>query len=298
MYVLTLIADPAAANLQHSIVVRVRDALGAQGIRAAPADWLAPDIACDMALADAMPASALAAVRAALGEAPIDAAVMPAAGRRKKLLVADMESTLISNEMLDELAMRAGIGPKIADITRRAMNGELDFVAALRERVRLLAGQPATRLAEAAAAITIMPGARALIATMRAHGAYCVIVSGGFRYFTRLVRERLGADADQGNELEIVGGVLTGEVRNPVLGKDAKLAGLERYAAERAVPKLETLAVGDGANDVPMLLAAGLGVAFRAKPIVAAAVATRIDHGDLTGLLYLQGYRRDEFVSA
>jgi phosphoserine phosphatase len=296
-YVLTLIADPAAAALQHSIVGRVRDALAAAGIRASPADWLAPDIACDIALADAMPAPALAAARAALGDAPIDAAVVPAHGRRKKLLVADMESTLIANEMLDELAARAGIGPQIADITRRAMNGELDFVAALRERVRLLAGQPATRLAEVAAAIAVTPGAKPLIATMRAHGAYSVIVSGGFRYFTNLLRERLGADADQGNELEIAGDVLTGEVRNPVLGKDAKLSGLKRHAAERGVSLSETLAVGDGANDVPMLLAAGLGVAFRAKPIVTAAVATRIEHADLTALLYLQGYRRDEFAA-
>jgi phosphoserine phosphatase len=198
--------------------------------------------------------------------------------------------------MIDDLAATIGIGDEVAEITRRAMNGELEFRDALRERVALLAGLPAERLEEAARAIRIMPGAAALVATMKASGAYTAIVSGGFLFFTRMIRRRLGFDHDEGNDLEIASGALTGEVREPILNRDGKANALRRIASERGLDPDAALAVGDGANDVPMLQAAGMGVAFRAKPAVAAAARLRIDHGDLTALLYLQGYRREEFA--
>ena len=215
---------------------------------------------------------------------------------KKKLLVADMESTMIHNEMLDELADFLGLREKIAGITARAMNGEIDFAGALIERVRLLKGLPVARLDEAAERIRTMAGAATLIATMHKFGGYCALVSGGFTYFTRLVHERLGFDFDAANTLDHDGRTLAGTVQRPILGKEAKLATLERLCAQRGLEIGQSISVGDGANDLPMLQAAGLGVAFRAKPTVAAQVAARIDHGDLTALLYLQGYRRRDFV--
>ncbi len=294
--VLTLIADPAKPLLEDSIVAHVREALAAEAGAPSPARWLAPRIACDIALARGAPAPATRIARQALGTAPIDAVSLPADGRRKKLLVADMESTLIENEMLDELAARAGVGAKVAEITHRTMNGELDFESSLRQRIAMLSGAPAAWLDEVKAQIRVMPGAKTLIQTMRAHGARVAIVSGGFRVFTRHVEALLGADEEHGNELEIAEGKLTGRPRGPVLGREAKLARLKELVARMGLDARATLAVGDGANDVPMLLAAGLGVAFRAKPSVAAAAPIRIDHGDLTALLYLQGYTAEEFV--
>ena len=299
--VVVLTADPARARagrspLDPSIAAAVRAVLAAGGSAAAEVDWLAAGIACDIPIGVADPDRAAAAARAALGDAPVDANVVANSGRRKRLLVADMESTLIENEMLDDLAAMAGIGAKVAGITRRAMNGELEFGEALRERVALLAGLPARRVDEAARAIRLVPGAAILAHTMKAHGAFTAIVSGGFRCFTGRVRERLGFDWDEGNDLEIAAGALTGGVREPVLARDAKAAALHRLAAERGIPLRDCLAVGDGANDLPMLEAAGLGVAFRPKPAVAAAARLRIAHRDLTALLYLQGYRQGELV--
>jgi phosphoserine phosphatase len=207
-----------------------------------------------------------------------------------------MESTIIENEMLDELAEFLGLRERIAAITARAMNGEIDFAGALVERVRLLKGLPVPRLDEAAERIRPMAGAATLIATMHKFGGYCALVSGGFTYFTRMIHERLGFDFDAANTLNHDGRTLAGTVQPPILGKEAKLATLERLCAERRLDLAQSLGVGDGANDLPMLQAAGLGVAFRAKPTVAAQVAARIDHGDLTALLYLQGYRRRDFV--
>ncbi len=191
--------------------------------------------------------------------------------------------------MLDDLAAMVGIGEEVASITRAAMNGELDFKNAVRERVALLTGLPIERMEEAAAQIRLMPGARTLVQTMRAHGAYTAIVSGGFLFFTNQVRGWLGADFDQANNLEIASGSLTGEVSEPVLDRDGKLNALKRLARERGLTIADAVSVGDGDNDIPMLQAAGLGVAFHAKPRVAEAVPVRIDHGDLTALLYLQG---------
>ncbi len=288
-HVLVLTTDPAAPCLDEAIVARARAALP----ESAPPVWLAPGVACDIACTG----GSVNAVRAELAGARVDANLLPAANRRKRVLVADMESTLIENEMLDDLAATVGIGAEVADITRRTMNGELDFRDSVRERVALLAGLPAERMEEAATRIRLMPGAATLVRTMRAHGAYTAIVSGGFKIFTMQVRALLGMDEDQANDLEIAAGALTGEVREPVLGRDAKEAAMLRIAAARGLTADDALTVGDGANDLAMLGRAGLGVAFRAKPAVAAQVPVRIDHGDLTALLHLQGYRRDEFAS-
>jgi phosphoserine phosphatase len=250
-------------------------------------DWLAPGVACEIPFDGTTKAVSLPGV---------DAVVVPSANRRKRLLVADMESTMIENEMLDELADFLGLRAKIAGITARAMNGELDFAAALDERVALLKGLPVARLDEAARRIRYTPGGATLVATMKRHGAACALVSGGFTYFTGLVKRALGFDSDAANVLEHDGRTLAGTVERPILGKEAKLATLDRLCVERGIPVGAALTVGDGANDLPMLKAAGLGVAFHAKPVVAAEVSARIDHGDLTALLYLQGYRKSDFV--
>ena len=292
--VLVLIANPARAGLHDSIADAVRDALTDAGLRPGAVDWLAPGIAAEVPFVGD-PASARGAALAALPKEAIDIAAIPAAGRRKKLLIADMESTLIENEFLDDIAARAGIGPKIADITRRAMAGELDFAGALRERVAMLQGLNADLLDDVYARLQIMPGARTLIATMRRHGAVTAIVSGGFRFFAERVRAGLGADLAEANELEVSEGRLTGKVREPIFDRASKLATLKRLADARGLSLAETIAVGDGANDLEMVRAAGLGVAFRAKPILADAASVAIRHGDLTALLYLQGYRQPEF---
>jgi len=300
-HVLTLIAAPDGAAQIGAAAERAIEALRRLGAHAGRPDWLAPGCACDIPFDDLVPDQADAAVRLALGDwspaPPIDLIAQPAAGRRKRLLVADMESTIIANEMLDELADLLGLREHVAEITRRAMNDEIDFAAALRKRVALLKGMPEGALAEARARIRIMPGARALIATMRAHGAVTILVSGGFAQFARPIAAELGFDRQASNELVIEGGRIAGRVREPILGRDAKLATLKQVAADRGVPLAETLAVGDGANDLAMIEAAGLGIAFHARPAVAARVRNRIDHGDLTALLYAQGYRAEEIAA-
>lgn len=285
--VLVLISNPNRPVLDTSHVEQATEALRTMGATVGIADWLAPGLACELPFEGQAAEISLPA---------IDAVVVPAVARRKKLLVADMESTIIENEMLDELADFLGLREKIAGITARAMNGEIDFAAALRERVGLLKGLPVARLDEAAQRIRFTPGAATLVATMKKHGAFCALVSGGFTYFTSMVRAALGFDFDAANVLRHDGQKLAGDVEPPILGKEAKLAALDRLCVERRVAVGAALTVGDGANDLPMLQAAGLGVAFHAKPAVAAQVAARIAHGDLTALLYLQGYRRSEFV--
>lgn len=294
--VLTLIGDPATATLTASDADAATAAIRAQGGQTGIADWLDIGIACDLPFDGA--ADAAAAVRDALAGRPVDIVTQNLAGRRKRLLVADMESTIIENEMLDELAAACGIGPAIADITARAMAGELDFEGALRERVGMLKGLPESALEEALATIKIMPGAAALVATMRSKGAYCALVSGGFRFFTGWVRERLGFDYDQANRLEFESGHLSGAVTDPILGRDAKREALLRLCAEQGIAPTAAITVGDGANDLAMLETAGMGVAFHAKPVVAESARVRIDHGDLSALLYIQGYRQDEFVES
>lgn len=293
--ILTLLTSPTAASLAPGDVQLAAVAITENGGNVGDADWLAPSIACDFPFANIAEKDAANVVRAALGTKPIDIAAQAAAGRRKKLLVADMESTIIENEMLDELAAACGIGDAIGDITARAMAGELDFEAAIRARVEMLKGLDTSALDDSLAAIRITSGAATLVATMRANGAYCALVSGGFRFYTEWVRERLGFDYDQSNQLEILEEKLTGNVLDPILGRDAKREALQRLAAEQGISTDAAITVGDGANDLAMLEAAGLGVAFHAKPVVAESADARIDHGDLTALLYLQGYHQKEF---
>jgi len=285
--VLVLISSAAHPALNDGVIRNASDVLRAQGATVGKPDWLAPEVACDIPFDG--PSSGVTMTA-------LDGVVVPAAGRRKKLLVADMESTMIENEMLDELADFLGLREKIAAITARAMNGEIDFAGALTERVGLLKGLPVAKLDEAARRIRYMPGGATLVATMKKHGAQCALVSGGFTHFTALVKKTLGFDSDAANVLKHDGRTLSGAVEPPILGKEAKLATLRHLAAERGLSTADALSVGDGANDLPMLKAAGLGVAFRAKPAVAAELPARIDHGDLTALLYLQGYRLTDFV--
>ena len=296
--VLTLIADPLHERLDDSMLAPVRRALEALGATVEAADWLAPATACDVPFSGAAEDAAHAAAAHALAGRRIDVIALPREGRRKRVLVADMESTIIRQEMLDEIGAEIGIGPRIAEITRRAMNGEIDFKGALRERVGLLAGVPTSLLEDLKARIELMPGATILLATLKKHGVHTALVSGGFRTYTGFIRARLGFDEDHANELETADGRLTGRAVEPILDKDSKLASLTRIAAEHQVPLAATCTVGDGANDLPMLKAAGLGVAFRAKPVVAAEARARVDHGDLTALLYAQGYRQAEFAAA
>lgn len=272
-------------------------AAGASGLRV---DWLSLGVAADVSLQghDIPDLSASRRrLEAALSGERVDVVVQPVALRRKRLLVADMDSTMIEQECLDELADLAGIRAHVSAITARAMAGELDFEQALKERVALLAGLTLDQIETILGRITLTPGARALVATMRAHGAHTALVSGGFTQFTHAVAERLGFHETCANRLEIVDRALTGVVLEPVQGREGKRAALASLRARLDLPPAATLAVGDGANDLEMLREAGLGVAYHAKPKVAEAAEARIDHADLTALLYAQGYRESEFVA-
>jgi phosphoserine phosphatase len=298
-FVATLISNPAAPALDAETIEHARGELpGAQ----API-WLDPGIAADIpfsgqheyhnrALAERL--------RAALSPGAIDVVVQGASGRRKKLFLADMDSTMIGQECIDELADYVGVKQHVAAITERAMRGEIEFESALRERVALLKGLRADVVDEVIAdRIRLTPGARILVATMRGHGAHTCLVTGGFTLFAQRIAAMIGFDESRANTL-VVGpdGRLTGEVAEPIFAREGKLATLLELARRLRLAPDETLAAGDGANDIAMIEAAGLGVAYHAKPKVAQAAAARIDHGDLTALLYAQGYRRDEFVEA
>jgi phosphoserine phosphatase len=286
-----LIADPAVQPLDPALVREV--ARAARG----EARWLSPGEAAEIVAAAGV--AEPADVATLVGDAAVDHAVVPLAGRRKRLLVSDMDSTIITIECIDELADFAGLKDEVAAVTRRAMNGELDFVAALEARVALLAGLPEATIAEVIRErLRPMPGAEALVRTMRAHGALAVLVSGGFTAFTRHVREAVGFDLDEANALEVRDGRLTGRLVPPVRDAAAKLATLERLRAGRGLARADTLAVGDGANDLPMIAAAGLGVAFRAHPRVREQAPVRVNRSDLTALLYLQGYAKAEFAAS
>lgn len=258
--------------------------------------WLSPGRALEIPFTHD-PLQVLVRARQHFARQPVDVNVVPAEGRRKKLLIADMDSTIINCECLDELADIAGIKAKVAAITERAMRGEIEFEAALRERVAMLKGLPLAALERVyAERIRLNPGARRLVATMRQYGAHTLLVSGGFSYFTARVAADCGFASEQANVLLDDGKVLSGTVHEPILGREAKLAALNATCRSLGIEPSVALAVGDGANDLAMIREAGLGVAYHAKPIVADAARARIVHGDLTALLYLQGYRDEEIV--
>lgn len=275
----------------------IAQAMSAAGLRPARIDWLDPGVAADGFFTSGDNPRRLAhGLRVALAPAPIDVIVQPVAERRRSLLVADMDSTMIEQECLDELAGCRELRAEISAITQCAMRGELDFEAALRARVALLAGITREEISAIVARLTPTAGARTLVATMRSNGAWTALVTGGFAPFADAVAARLGFNETRANRLIFFNDALTGDVASPVLGRAAKRAALEELRLSRHLPVAATLAVGDGANDLDMLAAAGLGVAWRARPILAAAATARIDHADLTALLYAQGYRRTDFV--
>lgn len=289
MTVLCLIANPADPAIDSALVAAIQHETKGE------INWLHQRIACEIDAPKA--ADPVGAARAIIGNRPVDVALVPTEGRRKQVLVADMDSTMIEQECIDELADAVGIKAEVAAITERAMNGELDFEQALRTRVALIKGLERTTIEEIRRErITLAPGGRALIHTMKAYGAYTSLVSGGFTLFADYFAKRIGFDEAIANVLEFDGEQLTGTVASPIVDKSTKLHRLEALAAERNLPMTATMAVGDGANDLDMIRAAGFGVALHAKPHVAAEAGIRIDHGDLTALLYLQGYTDEDIV--
>ncbi|MGC1561279.1 MAG: phosphoserine phosphatase SerB [Bradyrhizobium sp.] len=293
-FVVTLICNPANPALDSTVIDGARALLPSPG----PAQWLFDEVAADIPFEGTEDIGAIERrLREARGDLPIDIVVQPRIARRKKLFLADMDSTMIGQECVDELAAFAGKKAEVAAITERAMSGEIEFEPALRDRVALLKGLPVDIVDKVLKErITLTPGGRELIATMRAHGAYTCLISGGFTLFSRAVAKMIGFQENRANELIVEDGRLTGEVAEPVLGRARKLATLVELLESFDLDDIDTLAVGDGANDLDMLVHAGLGIAYHAKPAVATAAAARIDHGDLTALLYAQGYRREDFV--
>ncbi|TXH81334.1 MAG: phosphoserine phosphatase SerB [Rhizobium sp.] len=293
-FVATLIANPSNPVLVPAIAEQAAEAVKASGLY-----WLADGIACDIALRDDTDLQAAEAnILAVIGSEPIDLVIQEAETRRKRLLIADMDSTMIAQECIDELAAEVGLKEKVADITARAMNGEIAFEPALRERVALLKGLPLSVVDDVIAKrITLTPGGPELIATMKSKGHYTALVSGGFTVFTSRIGATLGFDENRANILLEENGILTGFVGEPILGKQAKVDALNDIADRLDISPDDALAVGDGANDLGMLQLAGSGVALHAKPTVSAQARMRIDHGDLTALLYIQGYRKTDFVT-
>jgi phosphoserine phosphatase len=291
--VATLVANPLNPALGATLAERAAEALQASGLY-----WLADGIACDIALKDGTGKEAARETIAGLiGEAPIDIVVQDVETRRKKLLLADMDSTMIGQECIDELADVLGLKEPVAAITARAMNGEIEFEPALRERVALLKGLSADVVdGVIAERITLTPGGRTLVATMRAFGGYTALVSGGFTVFTNPIAQKLGFDENRANTLNVSNGRFDGTVAEPILGRQAKVDALVDLCEKLGIDEADALAVGDGANDLGMIERAGTGVALHAKPAVAERADIRINHADLTALLYIQGYRKTDFV--
>jgi phosphoserine phosphatase len=290
MSVLCLIANPNEPAIEGKLVAAIQHETHGE------INWLNPGVACEIMRPTAGDPVGIA--REHVGARPIDLALVPLANRRKRLLVADMDSTMVDQECIDELADAVGIKAEVAAITERAMRGELDFEAALRTRVALIKGLERKVIEEIRRErITLARGSRTLVQTMKAYGGYTSLVSGGFTIFADYIAKRLGFDEAVANVLEFdAADRLTGTVRAPIVGREMKLDRLTTLARERDIPAAATIAVGDGANDLDMLRAAGLGVALHAKPVVAAEAHVRIDFADLTALLYLQGYSEEEFV--
>lgn len=295
-HVATLVSNPQAAALDDLVLAQAKEVLQT----AAPAQWLAPGIAADIAFTSGE--TNCGTISGKLGEAiaghPVDLIVQPLEHRRKKLFLADMDSTIIGQECIDELADVIGMKAQVSEITERAMRGEIEFEPALRERVALLKGMRASIVDSVITErITLNPGARTLVQTLRKHGVHTMLVSGGFTLFTSQIAQRTGFHENRANELIVENGIFAGMVREPILGRQAKLDALIEKRNALGLQSPDTMAVGDGANDLSMLDEAGLGFAYHAKPAVAAAADVRIDHGDLTALLYAQGYSAAEFAT-
>lgn len=285
-------------QLGQSQIDQLASLLAAGGAQLGPIRWLSETKACDIFFDGISPDTADPLVRAQLDEQHLDGYAQPDTNRAKKIFVADMDSTIVSGETLDDLAELAGVGEKIAEITARAMNGELPFREALKARMAMLKDLPTSYLDETLAALKFNPGAEVLLATLNANGTYTALVSGGFRFFTEKVSEKLGFVYHQGNILDIENGKLTGKIVDPIVTKDTKLEVLNTLCNERGVSLSDSLTVGDGANDLPMLKAAGLGVAYRAKPVVRAEARAQVTYTDLSTLLYYQGYTKSQFVQS
>ncbi len=295
-FVLTLMSSDKPLTPGH--FAGVQRYLDSQGLTIGDPVWLAEHKAADLPVSDCLRHDQMEMLWDALAADKIDILCTRTAHRRKKLLLADMDSTIVTTETLDELAVHAGVGEKVAGITARAMNGELDFESALKERVALLEGLPAETLEETYAATQISPGAEAFVKTMASNGATCVLVSGGFTFFTEKIAARAGFHHNHGNILSIANDKLTGRVHEPILGKDAKLEFLHSYTQKQGIDLRDTIAIGDGANDLPMLQAAGLGVAYRPRPVLRDSMNNCLFYSDLSALLYAQGFEKAEFLQA
>ncbi|WP_182085245.1 phosphoserine phosphatase SerB [Aureimonas sp. ME7] len=292
MFVVTLLSARQDPRVSRTLAEATADEIGE-----AETVWLEHDVACDLVTREKPSAATMERLRRLALDESVDCVVQEAEGRRKRILLADMDSTMIDEECIDELAAAIGIKDQVAAITARAMNGEIAFEPALRERVALLRDLPVSTIADVIAHhITLADGGSTLVRTMNANGAHTALVSGGFTAFTTVIAEKLGFAENRANVLNVSGDRLSGTVAEPILGAEAKLAALREIAGRLGVTPDQAIAVGDGANDLPMILAAGTGVAIHAKPAVAAKAPHRIDHGDLTALLFIQGYRAGEFV--
>jgi phosphoserine phosphatase len=296
-FVLSLICAPDAAELTPALIERVNHGLQAAGAEAGPLTWLDAERAAEIPF-EGDQIAVLEEIRRRLIDVPVDVNVLRAAGRRKKLLLSDMDATAIIGETLDELSTFTPYKAEIDNLTRQSVNGLMSFTDTLIARMELMRGLPIDALAKTWTKVEPTPGMKIAIATMRAHGAYAALVSGGFTYFTSRVRDLIGFDCDIANDLELVDGRLTGRIPPPIIDPAGKVEALRRLTAERGLAQPETLAIGDGSNDIPMLKEAGLGIAFCGKPKVKQAIPIWLDYAGPTGLLYLQGYRRSEFVES